>query len=317
VVRTIRRPRDPLDVPLWFALGEVRFSVISDGFIAIGPARDCFPDLTAEEAVAAFGSRGAAEVRLPQNLLLADVRGTRILFEAGLGTAFPGPVGRDAGRALAGLRAAGVDPVSIDVIALSHAHPDHVGGLIAGDGNAVFPRAEVVIARAEYDEVTRPDELDETASFAARQRGFARRCLTPYRSRVRCVEDGEQPVAGVTVLACPGHSPGHTAFAIDTSAGRVVSWGDTCHRELLLQRPDLGFSADHDSRQAARSRRRLLARVAAEGWRVHAYHLAHPGLGTVRAVDGDGYVWVSDGGARRTPSAAPSESRRRAGSSPR
>jgi glyoxylase-like metal-dependent hydrolase (beta-lactamase superfamily II) len=100
---------------------------------------------------------------------------------------------------------------------------------------------------------------------------------------------------GLTLIASPGHSPGHAVDAVATSAGRIVSWGDTCHHEVRLRRPDLGFSADHDSARAARSRRELLARLAAEGCRVHAYHFPHPGIGTVRTRAAGGYAWASAG----------------------
>jgi glyoxylase-like metal-dependent hydrolase (beta-lactamase superfamily II) len=91
-------------------------------------------------------------ITLEINLLVVEVDGVRVLFDAGAGTApelgrtmFGGGVG----RAQQALARAEIDLASIDIVALSHAHPDHTWGLVAADGSACFPRAQVVIGRNE------------------------------------------------------------------------------------------------------------------------------------------------------------------------
>jgi glyoxylase-like metal-dependent hydrolase (beta-lactamase superfamily II) len=54
------------------------------------------------------------------------------------------------GWLLENLRAAGVDPLTLDAVLLTHIHPDHSNGLIDGEGRPTFPNAELHVSTAEY-----------------------------------------------------------------------------------------------------------------------------------------------------------------------
>ena len=101
-----------------------------------------------------------AEGRLLQalNCLLIETPAGRVLVETGIGERLD-ERGRT-WRALQGdpivpaLLRAGFDPASVDIVAMSHLHYDHAGGLLRADGTRAFPRARIVAQRAEWEPVS-------------------------------------------------------------------------------------------------------------------------------------------------------------------
>lgn len=277
-----------------FALGDVQCWVISDGRLPGGPPRELFPDLTDEQVAAAFvDPEGTiSKVELPENLLVADIGQTRVLFEAGAGT-LPELAGKlfgsTPGQALANLRIAGLDPASIDIVALTHADPDHAWGLLDDDGQSAFPNAEVALTRDEFEYwMSQPNDSSADISIAA---VGARRSLTAYEDRLRLLDPGQDLMAGVAMIPTPGHNPGHCAFRIDTSSGSLITWGDLSHHVVQFRWPKLGAGFDYDRADAIRSRQTLFAEVARHSWVVHGYHLPYPGIGTLEADGTGAYSW--------------------------
>ena len=89
------------------------------------------------------------------NCLLVETPAGRVLIETGIGermdeknTAMRGYEGAPIVPAL---REAGFDPGTVDVVAMSHLHYDHAGGLLLADGSKAFPRATIVAQRAEWE----------------------------------------------------------------------------------------------------------------------------------------------------------------------
>ena len=135
------------------------------------------------------------------------------------------------------------------------------------------------------------------ASSAVRLKDFvvhARKNLLPVRDRIVFYKDGQEFLPGVTALAAPGHTVGHTMFMV-TSAGKSFAFlGDlTHHAVLLLEKPLMEFSYDSDPKQAAQSRVRMLSMLAANKTAVMSYHFAWPGYGHV-AKAGDGFHYYPE-----------------------
>src|SRR6266576_6801005 len=116
-----------------------------------------------------------ADHRLLQalNCLLVETPSGRVLVETGIGDRLD-----DKTRAMRGyegpwivpaLQAAGFDPSSVDVVAMSHLHFDHAGGLLAADGGRAFPRAAIVAQRAEW-EIALGDNPRRVASYGQPER---------------------------------------------------------------------------------------------------------------------------------------------------
>jgi glyoxylase-like metal-dependent hydrolase (beta-lactamase superfamily II) len=280
-----------------FRHGEFDCTVVSDGVLEMGPARDNFPQADPAEVDALLEAHDLPleRIRLDQNLLIVDTSDQLVLFDTGVGTIAELGVhvfGPQTGRAVGNMKSAGISPADIDVVALTHAHPDHCWGLLDADGEPLFPRARVVVSEADYTYWTDLSRADTEANQSVKRHFLgAHRNLTAYQGRLDLIGDGDEVAPGITAIATPGHSPGHVVYEI-TSAGRtIICWGDLCHHYvLLLQRPDWAFQFDYDNRAATAQRRRIYELVDRRQDEVLAYHFPFPGLGRLER-DGDGYRW--------------------------
>ena len=170
------------------------------------------------------------------NVFLVEKGGKRILIDAGY------PVGRGKLRDL--LRTMRINPSAIDGVLITHIHPDHVGGLTTESGAAFFPRAEIFVAKKEYD------AWKTDASRANLKRHFA-----PYEGRIRLFEYGRALPGGLLPELREGHTPGHTVFHL----GEISFIGDTFHAiDLQVPRPTVCARYDMDPSRAVVSRKAVL-----------------------------------------------------------
>jgi glyoxylase-like metal-dependent hydrolase (beta-lactamase superfamily II) len=136
-----------------FKVGEFEVTVVSDGPLTLGPpSADVFKGLTKEEMtqVLANSFLPTANVELEQNTLVVNTGKNLVLFDTGTGKTLKA-FGPNAGRLLANLKAAGIDPKDIDAIAITHAHPDHCFGLMTESGKRNFPKAQIYITQADLE----------------------------------------------------------------------------------------------------------------------------------------------------------------------
>lgn len=283
-----------------FQHGSLSCTVVSDGVLEMGPAHVNFPTADPAEVDALLSEHylDPQMVRLNENLLVVDTRDALVLFDSGvgvdpaLGRGFFGP---KTGRAVAALRAAGIQPADIDIVAITHTHPDHVWGLVDAAGEPVYPNATVVASREDFDYWTDLSRVDSAPNQHMKDHFIgAHKNLMPYleRGRLRFVGDGEVVTSGVTAMATPGHSPGHLVYLIEDSGETMVCWGDLCHHYvLLLQRPEWSFQFDYEKARATEQRWRIYDFVDTNRHAVFAYHFPFPGLGHLRKV-GTGYSWL-------------------------
>lgn len=225
------------------------------------------------------------------NAYLVQVDGRRVLVDAGTADCF----GPGLGQVAANLKAAGFRPEDVDDVLLTHAHPDHLCGVLGADGARAFPSATLWLDDAELAYWEGPEAEPRTPQALRFIVGLARRALAPYQAagRLRTFRPGDALPGGIRALASPGHTPGHTSYLIGAGDGRqLLVWGDVVHYHVVqFARPAASYEPDVDRAQAVASRRRLLAQAAREGWWVAGAHLPFPGLGHVRP-EGQGYAWV-------------------------
>ena len=168
------------------------------------------------------------------------------------------------GKLPANLRAIGVDPEAINIIMLTHLHPDHSLGLVDEEGSAVFPNAELIMHEIEaafwLDRVLQP-----TIPSASPANTKAQRAVTaPYRDRIRRIKDGEV-LPGITAMLRPGHTPGHTNWLIQSGGERILIWGDIVHLAAVqLARPEARLVYDVDSGSSRAATRPARARLGRE-----------------------------------------------------
>lgn len=222
------------------------------------------------------------------NPILLNTGSKLVLFDTGNG-AFGAPT---TGRLVDGLKAAGVDPKAIDLVIISHFHGDHINGLRGKDGVLTYPNAEIMVPAAEWDFWM--DDAKMAAAPEAMKGAFAnvRRALGPSAKDLKRFAAGDELVTGVQAVAAYGHTPGHTAFAIQSDGQRLMYVADSAnHPVLFIERPNWSPVFDMNVDEARATKRKLLDMAAAERMAVAGYHFPFPGFGNV-AKDGDAYRYV-------------------------
>ena len=110
-----------------------------------------------------------------------------------------------------------------------------------------------------------------------------RRVFGPIAKDVKQFEAGKEIVPGVTAVAAPGHTPGHTAFVVSSGNGKLMVMSDTTnHPALFVRNPDWQAVFDMDGDQARDTRRKLLDMAAAERDAGRVLPRALPGHGLYR-----------------------------------
>lgn len=268
-------------------VGGFTVTAVNDGTLNLSPA--ILRGIGEAEASALAGARfGTRPAHGYVNTFLVQGAGRTILIDTGAADSMAPTLG----RLLPNLAAAGVRPADVDLVLLTHFHPDHSNGLAAKDGTAVFPNAALSVSEAEA--AFWLDTDPEGAAEGLRPYlAAARAAVAPYAARL--TRSGGQPVApGVAPVALPGHTPGHTGYRIDDGGESLLIWGDIMHMpDVQAPHPEVTVVYDLDPAQAEASRRRVLDMVAADRMAVAGMHLHFPGFAhVVRA--GTGYAVVTE-----------------------
>ena len=271
-----------------FKMGDFEVTTILDGAIALDGPHPIF----GQNAEAADVQNLAEQNFLPPTRMeigftqtVVNTGSELVLFDAGNGA------GRRpaAGQLLARLAAAGIKPEDVDIVALTHFHPDHIGGL-AEDGAPAFPNARYVIGEAEYN-FWSPPEMAENEK-TARIGKLVQSNVVPIAEKATFVKAGGAVVSGIEAVDTSGHTPGHTAFHVESADKRLMITGDLCnHYVVSMQRPDWHVRFDMDKEKAVAARKQTLGMIAADRIPMIGYHMPFPASGYVEAM-GDGFRWV-------------------------
>lgn len=193
------------------------------------------------------------------------------------------------------LKASGYEPAQVDTILLTHMHGDHIGGLIDAEGRPVYPKATVLVAKAESDYWLSKQNAEKAPDGQRRRFQLAREVAAPYlaRGKWRTFVPGGEVVPGIRAVDAKGHTPGHTAYVVESDGQKLVIWGDVVHA-YAVQFAELGVAIDFDTdpKQAVLTRRKLMRHMAADGSLVAGMHLPFPGIGHIRAKGKGSYAWV-------------------------
>jgi glyoxylase-like metal-dependent hydrolase (beta-lactamase superfamily II) len=265
-------------------IGDIIVTAISDGFLdgSIEVLRNISQDAARQILTASFRPARRTAV----NAFLIYSAGRLALVDTGSGN-YLLPT---AGKVMANIKAAGVDPAGIDTVLLTHMHPDHSAGLTdMTTGKRYYPNAELAMHESEpahwFDDtkMAKGTEREKKAFFQA-----GREQVTPYKDRWRLFRGGEV-FPGVTAIPRPGHTPGHTNFMINSGKEQLLIWGDTVHvPEIQTARPEVCMDFDTDKDLAADSRRKVFDMVATDRLLVTGMHLHFPGFSHL-VRDGSGY----------------------------
>jgi glyoxylase-like metal-dependent hydrolase (beta-lactamase superfamily II) len=265
-------------------VGAFGVTVVSDG--VLNSNHDVILGIARAEAERLTGVAYGQPLPLDVNCFLIRHGAQLILSDAGSGHT----MGPTLGYLPDNLRSIGVDPVSINIVLLTHLHPDHSLGLVDQHGAAVFPNAWLVLHEVEaafwLDRTPRPDDSERVARNTKAQRLVT----APYRNRIRRIKDGAV-LPGITAQLRPGHTPGHTNYLIESERERLLLWGDIVHLAAVqMAHPEATLVFDVEPQVARISRARVLDWAAAERIAVAGAHLPFPGIGRVIRA-GAGFVY--------------------------
>ena len=278
-----------------YKVGAIECTSINDG-VFLRPIDDFVSNVPKEkaqaEAEAAYMPKGM--VAVPFNPQLVNTGSKLVLIDCGLGAGMLEPSKGRVGRLMQNLAAAGVDPKSIDAVVLSHLHPDHTNGLRAADGSMAFSNAEIMVPAKEWEFWMSDENAAKAQSSEMMKNYFAnvKKIYAGIESKITKYDWGKEVAPGITSIAAPGHTPGHTAFAVASGDSKVLIQSDVTNiPEFFLRNPDWHVAYDTDPALAQETRHKFYDMAAAEKAMVVGFHFTFPSIGHVEK-DGTKYRLV-------------------------
>lgn len=272
-------------------LGDFEITALNDGVVEYATAT-VLPGATPEQIKKHLSEAGLADpVGMSYNAFLINTGSKLVLIDTGTGGKLDdSPYFRGAGRLLANLRAAGYRPDQVDEVYITHLGPDHIGGLTHGT-KRTFPNATLRAAKNEVEGFLNPRNTapDDRAWLQFRANQFE-----PYirAGKFKVFEEDGVLVPGIRSLATPGHTPGHTAYVVESNGQTLIVLGDlVLMGALQFAQPSLASPFDADPQAAATQRKRIFRLAADRNWWVAGAHLSFPGIGWIRSTQA-GFRWV-------------------------
>ena len=276
-----------------YKVGAYECTSINDGARSF-PLPDTFvKNVPKEEVVAAAEAAYMPKgmVTVPFNPQLINTGSKLVLIDCGNGIATYEPTKGAVGRTMQNLAAAGVDPKSIDVVLISHLDPDHTNGIRAADGSMAFPNAEIMVPAKDWEFWMSDENAAKAQSNEMMKNYFnnVRKIYAGIESKVTKYDWGKEVAPGITSVAAPGHTPGHTAFVIASGSSKILIQSDVTNiPEFFRRNPDWHVAYDADPVLAQETRHKFYDMAAAEKATVVGFHFTFPSIGHVEK-DGTKY----------------------------
>src|SRR5262249_47706922 len=206
-------------------------------------------------AEAAYMPKGM--ITVPFNPQLINTGSKLVLIDCGLGGAFFEASKGAVGRTVTNLVAAGVEPESIDIVIMSHLHPDHTNGIRAADNSMAFPNAEIMVPAKDWDFWMSDENAAKAQSNEMMKNYFAnvKKIYTGIEKKVTKYDWDKEIAPGITSIGTPGHTPGHTSFAVASGGSKILISADVTNiPEFFLRNPDWHVAYDADPELAQKTR---------------------------------------------------------------
>jgi glyoxylase-like metal-dependent hydrolase (beta-lactamase superfamily II) len=270
-----------------FKIGSYSAVALKDGTLEMPVDGKSFVVGRSNEAVGAVLKAGGAPAdhfEFSIQPLLVHTQNHVLLFDTGVGNWY-GDIG---GKLSDSMKAAGEKPASVTDIFISHAHGDHIGGLIAPSGALAFPNATIHISAPEWNWLSNLTE-DQAKNMAIQH---VSAFVSTIKPKVVPFEPGADLLPGIVkAVELKGHTPGHSGYLIGSGADSVLAFGDAMHSYVVsVGKPSWLIAFDSDQQLGAATRVALVSNSAKTGQRLYSEHFPFPGIGKIVRTK-DGTVW--------------------------
>ena len=273
-------------------IGEAVLTTVSDGNLVL-PLSFSYPDVPEDELIALLEAHGQpTDSLMPDcNVPILKTADRLIMFDVGSGPNFM----PTAGSLLDNMGDAGFDPADVTDVVFTHAHPDHLWGLIDDFDEIVFPNASFHMGSAEWDFWRDPGTVDAMPEARKSFAVGAQNRLSYLEDMITLFEPGAEVLPGVEAVDTAGHTPGHMSFMLHGGSEPVLIAGDAIlHFAVSFEHPSWPSGSDQDPEMGIATRKKLLDRLATDKAKLTAYHLPTPGEGRVER-EGAAYRFVAEG----------------------
>ena len=271
--------------------GDTRLDTLSDGNLVLPKsfALGETPPQGADAILEEYGITG--DTLTPDcNVTLLRAGDRTVLFDVGAGQEFM----PTAGKLLGAFDALGVDPFEVTDVVFTHAHPDHLWGVLDDFSDLMFPEAAYHIGRSEWDYWTDPNTVSTIDQGRVTFAVGAKNRLSLLDERISLFEDGQEILPGVLSRLTQGHTPGHMSFEVQMGSESVMIVGDSIvNHHLAFAQPTWLSGSDQNPTLAAQTRVSLLDQLTQSQMRLIGFHLPDGGLGRVERR-GEGFFFVGE-----------------------
>ena len=270
--------------------GGTKITTVSDGSITL-PASLTFDTMPKNELELIINEFSLSQDQLVRecNVTLVETENRKILFDVGAGIYFLDGMG----AILDSLDEQGLAPEDITDVIFTHAHPDHIWGVLDDFDDLLFPEAMYHIGRVEWDYWWNPETVNEVDESRVQTAVGAKTRFEALQDQIEFFDDGDEPIPGVLALMTPGHTPGHMSFEIANGSQSALIVGDALNNHhVAFKRPNWLSGLDQDPEMAALTRQNLLNRSSSEDMLLIGFHLPGGGIGRV-VQSGKEYSFVN------------------------
>ena len=282
-------------------MGEVELIAISDG--GLNYSIDMILDKIPQDRASQYNFP-EKQIFIPYTVLLIKTNDTLFLCDVGAGEfgnngdkVFPGldHTTSKTNLVVPSLKLAGIQPEEIDLVLITHAHPDHITGILDKEGNLVFPNARYFAAQKEWDYWMSADPSSVEAEALRKHLEAlvyeARKAFNAIKNKITFLQEGEEILPGIRIEPTYGHTPGHVMVTITSKGQTVYNISDLVVHSLFVEHPEWSPAIDMNGQQADETRRRFYARAEEENALVFGHHMGpFPNFGRI-VKKGNSYQW--------------------------
>jgi glyoxylase-like metal-dependent hydrolase (beta-lactamase superfamily II) len=275
-----------------YKLGEYEIVQLMDGARTFAMPDGFIVNASKEKAIAATEAAyfPDAKITIPFSPMIINTGSKLVAIDTGNGLgAFAGSKGA-VGQARSNMEVAGIDPKQVDIVLISHFHADHIGGLKNADGSLAFPNAEIKVPAIEWAFWTDDANQNKANGFNKNQFAPVKKILDGLK--VTQFDAGNEVAPGITSIATPGHTPGHTSFAVASGSARMIVQGDVCNiPSVFMRNADMAAAFDNEPDVTLATRKKFFDMASADKMLIAGYHFPFPCMGHVEKA-GANYLLV-------------------------